>query len=61
MLATVGLKVRMYVGDDGDGRHKEAPWKETRYLEDIPYSLAGKDSDSKFSSQEIEELLSVMV
>lgn len=51
----------MNTGQIEDASHKEAPWKETLYLDDIPYSLAGKDSDSKFSSKEIEELLSVMV
>ncbi|EKD94605.1 MAG: hypothetical protein ACD_26C00020G0001 [uncultured bacterium] len=37
-----------------EASHKEAPWKETRMSQIIPYSLAGKDPDSKFTEQEIE-------
>lgn len=34
--------------------HKESPWKDTQLLEEIPYSLAGRDSDSLFSEEEIQ-------
>ncbi len=34
--------------------HSEAPWLMTDYLEVIPYSLAGKDNDSQYTSEEIE-------
>lgn len=35
--------------------HNEAPWKETRMTQVIPYSLAGKDPDSKHTEEQIEE------
>lgn len=50
----------MNTGQIEEASHREAPWNNTEYLEDIPYSLAGKDSDSKYTSEEIEELLSVI-
>lgn len=34
--------------------HKEAPWLETKMSQVIPYSLAAKDSNSKFTDQEVE-------
>ena len=34
--------------------HKEAPWRETQMLQDIPYSLAANDPDCKVSKEEIE-------
>ncbi len=40
-----------------DASHKESPWKETKYLDPIPYTLAAKDPDSKVSEREIELLL----
>lgn len=39
--------------------HKEAPWKETRYLDEIPYELATKDPDSKVSEEEVKLLLRI--
>lgn len=40
-----------------DASHKECPWKETKYLDSISYTLAAKDPDSKVSEKEIELLL----
>ena len=40
-----------------DASHKESPWKETEYLDPIPYTLAAKDVDSKVTEKEIELLL----
>jgi len=37
--------------------HKEAPWKETRFLEEIPYTLATHDPDSKADEEDIKLLL----
>ena len=37
-----------------DESHKEAPWLETRKSQVIPYTLAAKDPNSKFTEQEIE-------
>lgn len=37
-----------------DLSHKEAPWLETKKSQIIPYSLAGKDKNSKFTEKEIE-------
>lgn len=34
--------------------HKEAPWLETKEFQPIPYSLAGKMKNSKFTEKEIE-------
>lgn len=39
--------------------HKEAPWNKTNYLEEIPYSLAALDEDSKVSPDEIDLLLNL--
>lgn len=39
--------------------HNEAPYKESEILEIIPYELAAKDPDSKFTAEEIE--LSIQV
>lgn len=39
-----------------DASHKESPWKNTRFLENIPYSLATEDNDSVASKEEIELL-----
>ncbi len=37
--------------------HDEAPWKETKFLDIIPYSLATKDIDSQVSKEEVDLLL----
>lgn len=37
-----------------EASHNEAPWRETQMSQIIPYSLAGMDSDSKFTPEEIE-------
>lgn len=37
--------------------HNEAPWKETNYLDKIPYSLAARDKDSRLKEEEIDLLL----
>lgn len=50
----------MNTGQIEDASHKEAPWSETEYLEDIPYSLAGKDPDAKYTGEDIDALLAVM-
>lgn len=42
-----------------EASHQEAPWRETRFLEQIPYSLAAKDPDCLVSEEEIEALTSV--
>ncbi|KKP61242.1 MAG: hypothetical protein UR54_C0004G0016 [Candidatus Roizmanbacteria bacterium GW2011_GWA2_34_18] len=34
--------------------HKEAPWLETKDFQPIPYSLAGKMKNSKFTEEEIK-------
>jgi uncharacterized phage-associated protein len=41
-----------------DASHAEAPWKETEYLDEIPYVLATNDPDSKAEKEDIE-LLSI--
>lgn len=40
-----------------EASHKEAPWRETEYLDPIPYTLAAKDKDSSVTEEEIEILL----
>lgn len=40
-----------------EASHKESPWKETKYLDVIPYTLAARDVDSKVSEKEIELML----
>ena len=42
-----------------EASHTEAPWRTTEYLEVIPYSLAGMDEDSLFTSEDIELLNSL--
>lgn len=37
-----------------DVSHEEAPWKETKFLEPIPYTLAVKDKDCLVSEKEIK-------
>lgn len=40
-----------------DASHKEASWKQTRFLDTIPYTLAAQDPDSKADKEDIELLL----
>lgn len=42
-----------------DASHKEAPWRETSLLDNIPYSLATHDSDCLVDKVEIETALSL--
>ena len=42
-----------------EASHAEAPWKETRFLQEIPYTLAAKDSDSRVSEEEIKLLMEI--
>jgi len=39
--------------------HKEAPWRETEYRDEIPYELATKDPDSKVTEEEVKLLLKI--
>jgi uncharacterized phage-associated protein len=39
--------------------HDESAWKQTKYLDPIPYELAGMDDDSKFSPEEIKSILAL--
>ena len=39
--------------------HKEAPWRETRILQHIPYKLAAHDGDSEVTEEEIEMLFAL--
>ena len=43
-----------------DSSHREAAWSTTTFLEDIPYSLAGRDSDSHFTEQDIADRMSLL-
>lgn len=57
-------KVCVRYGNDNTGKiedasHKESAWRETSFLEKIPYSLAAQDPDSKVSKEEIELLLQI--
>ena len=36
-----------------DASHKESPWKKTKLLDNIPYSLAIEDKDCVVSREEI--------
>ena len=42
-----------------DESHKETPWRETRFLQAIPYELAAKDPDCVVSEEEITLLLGI--
>lgn len=42
-----------------DISHAETPWKETKFLEEIPYTLAAKDNDCSVSEEDIKLLLSL--
>lgn len=51
-----GNKTTQYIED---ASHKEASWKETQFLDEIPYMLAAKDLDSKADKEDIELLLNL--
>lgn len=36
-----------------DASHSEAPWRETNYLDEIPYQLASHDSDSEVTEEDV--------
>lgn len=42
-----------------DASHKESAWTQTGLLEEIPYTLAAEDRDSKVSKEEIELLMKI--
>ncbi len=37
-----------------EASHQEAPWLNTKMKQHVPYSLAGRDPNSKFTEEEIE-------
>lgn len=39
--------------------HKEAPWLCTKFLQEIPYSLASKDKNCKVSKEEIDLMIRI--
>jgi uncharacterized phage-associated protein len=39
-----------------DASHKESPWRDTVFLQKIPYSYAAKDADCAVTAEEIELL-----
>ena len=43
-----------------EASHKEAPWRLTRLCEYIPYNLAAKDNDCKFTEDELGMILDVL-
>ena len=43
-----------------DASHKEHPWSDTDFLDDISYKLAARDSDSETSEEEIELALKIL-
>lgn len=43
-----------------DASHKEHPWSETNFLDDIPYTLATKDPDSAVSEEEVTLALEIL-
>jgi uncharacterized phage-associated protein len=43
-----------------DASHREAPWRETKLLETISYTLAAKDSDCMVSEEEISMAMKVL-
>lgn len=56
VCAIYGNSIMNRIKDDA---HKEAGYSKTRYLENIPYSLAAEDPDSQVKKEEIEFLLSL--
>lgn len=60
MLATVSkLFGNMKTEKIKELSHKEAPWRETEYLEEIPYTLAALDDDCEVKTEEIDLLLNL--
>lgn len=57
VCAKFGKKNTKYIED---ASHNEAPWKKTKLLDNIPYSLAAEDNDCKMTGEELE-LLSVII
>lgn len=58
MLEKVASKYNTFTADQiEEASHKESPWKDTEYLDQIPYSLAARDPDSEVSEKEIELLV----
>ena len=58
ILEAVASKFKYSTSDQiEEASHKESPWKETEYLDAIPYTLAAKDGDSKVTEREIELML----
>lgn len=45
--------------DTENASHDEAPWKETKLLEEIPYSLATHDLDAKVTKEEVDLLMKI--
>lgn len=43
-----------------EASHKESAWRETEYLQSIPYNLAANDADSDVTQDEIDLLLSTL-
>jgi len=43
-----------------DASHTEAPWKKTRDFDEIPYTLATEDPDSKATKEDIKLLLKLL-
>jgi len=40
--------------------HNEAPWKCTKFLQEIPYALASKDKDCRVDKEEIELMIRIV-
>ncbi|HSX42321.1 MAG TPA: Panacea domain-containing protein [Candidatus Saccharimonadales bacterium] len=56
VCTTFGNKNTQYIED---ASHSEAPWHKTDLLEEIPYTLAAKDPDSRVTEEEIKLLLNI--
>lgn len=56
VCARFGNKNTNYIEE---ASHKEAPWKETYFLDEIPYTLAADDIDCAVDKEEIELLLKI--
>lgn len=57
VIARFGDKNTKYIED---ASHNESPWKETSFLDKIPYQLAAKDTDSHVDEEEISLLLEIL-
>jgi uncharacterized phage-associated protein len=62
-LETLGQVVNKYKNCNKDtienDSHKEAPWKYTKFLQEIPYTLATKDDNCKATKEEIELVMEI--